>query len=349
VHGLRRAANRATIVPMRSKLWILSSFISVGLLGACGSGSDAPKCVPGASAECACPTGQHGAQSCTSAGTFAACVCAGSPLDSGSGGNGAGGSPPDAAGQGGSGGLAGGSADVGVERGALDGQFDVPMGGTDAVDVVGGTLATGGVTGTGGIAGTGGNTGQGGTTGRDAATSTGGTPSTGGNASTGGSTSTGGKVGTGGMGRGGTGGGSGGGAGIDGGETTGTGGTAGTTGSVPFEPFCAGLTTAAGAAPTKNGICADTDPQLCYKTCGPESIGFKSETCSAGVYNEQSGCTVCTVATCTLCNVSGGYLDSSGAAKSGYCVCPAPSATTGISKWSCAISTAWPCPAGQGC
>lgn len=161
--------------------------------------------------------------------------------------------------------------------------------------------------------------------------------------------------------------------------TTGAGGAAGATGATTFEPLCSGLLTAANVAPTKNGICVDTDSQLCYKTCGPESIGFKSETCTAGVYVEQSGCsfltgvdfscykipaaidatcptdaapqasTVCTVATCTLCNLNNGYLDSSGAAKTGYCVCPTPSATTGVSKWSCASSTAWPCPAGQGC
>ncbi len=159
-------------------------------------------------------------------------------------------------------------------------------------------------------------------------------------------------------------------------ETTGTGGA---TGADTYQPLCSGLLTAANVAPTKNGICTDVDPQLCYKTCGPQSIGFKSETCTAGVYVEQSGCsfltgqdyscykipaaidascptdaapqasTPCTVATCTLCNLNGGYLDSSGAAKTGDCVCPEPSATTGVSKWSCASSTAWPCPAGQGC
>jgi hypothetical protein len=163
-----------------------------------------------------------------------------------------------------------------------------------------------------------------------------------------------------------------------GGTTAGADGSAGTTGATTYDPLCAGLLTAATVAPTKNGICIDTDPQLCYKTCGPNSIGFKSETCTAGVYVEQSGCsflpdsdyscykipttvdatcptdvpqasTVCTVATCTLCSVNGGYLDSSGAAKTGYCVCPAPSAATGTSKWSCASSTAWPCPAGKGC
>jgi hypothetical protein len=141
--------------------------------------------------------------------------------------------------------------------------------------------------------------------------------------------------------------------------TTGAGGSAGATGATTtYEPLCAGLLTAASVAPSKNGICVDTDPQLCYKTCGPNSIGFKSETCTAGVYVEQSGCsflpdsdyscykipttvdatcptdvpqasTVCTVATCTLCSVNGGYLDSSGAANTGYCVCPAPSAVTG--------------------
>ena len=164
-------------------------------------------------------------------------------------------------------------------------------------------------------------------------------------------------------------------------DTTGTGGTVGSTGTsaTTYEPLCADLVTGAGISPTKNGICVDTDPQFCYKTCGPQSIGFKSETCTAGVYVEQSGCsflpdmdyscykipdaidaacptdaapqasTICEVSTCTLCNLNGGYLDSSGAAKTGYCVCPPPSATTGVSKWSCASSTAWPCPAGMGC
>jgi hypothetical protein len=165
-------------------------------------------------------------------------------------------------------------------------------------------------------------------------------------------------------------------------ETTGSGGAAGTTGTKTYEPLCSGLLTAANVAPTKNGICVDGDPPLCYKTCGPQSIGFKSETCSGGVYVEQSGCdflperdyscykipdpwvldpscptetpqatTVCNVAPCILCNVNGGYLDSGGSAKTGYCVCPPaanPDAGTS-SKWSCASTTAWPCPAGQGC
>ncbi len=118
-----------------------------------------------------------------------------------------------------------------------------------------------------------------------------------------------------------------------------------------FTPLCSGLTTAAGAAPTKGGACVAADPQLCYKTCGPQGIGFKSETCTGGLYAEQSGCTFptgadyscykipaaidascpktvpkasdpCTVAECTPCNLNGQYLDSSGASKAGYCVCP---------------------------
>jgi hypothetical protein len=157
--------------------------------------------------------------------------------------------------------------------------------------------------------------------------------------------------------------------------------TAGTSGGGDFMPLCAGLTTAAGPAPTKAGACTADDPQTCYKTCGPQSTGFKSETCSAGAYAEQSGCafpadldaacfklpttqdttcptappqasTECTVAPCTLCNGGGGptgtYLDSKGASKVGYCVCPAPGAS-GTSKWSCASTDAWPCPGAKGC
>jgi hypothetical protein len=158
--------------------------------------------------------------------------------------------------------------------------------------------------------------------------------------------------------------------------TTGSGGS--TSGNTLYQPSCTGLTTAAGVPPAKNILCPDpADPQLCYKTCGPASVGFKSEACMSGAYVEQSGCSFlpgvdyscykipaaidpscpatapkasdpCTVAPCTLCNVANSYLDSTGAAKTGYCVCPAPG-TSGTSKWSCASSTAWPCPAGMGC
>jgi hypothetical protein len=39
-------------------------------------------------------------------------------------------------------------------------------------------------------------------------------------------------------------------------------------------------------------------------------------------------------------------LDSSGAHKTGYCVCVAGSSG---SKWSCASTNAWPCPGNTGC
>jgi hypothetical protein len=53
-----------------------------------------PLCVPGASVACACVTGQQGAQTCTAAGTFAACVCAASAADAGRLGGAGGTSPP---------------------------------------------------------------------------------------------------------------------------------------------------------------------------------------------------------------------------------------------------------------
>ena len=171
-------------------------------------------------------------------------------------------------------------------------------------------------------------------------------------------------------------------AGTTGTSSGGTTGAAGASGTGAFEPLCANLTTAAGSNPTKGGVCTSADPLLCYKTCGPKSVGFKSETCppTGGVYAEESGCefptgldyscfkipepwvadptcptdaapkasTPCTVADCIPCNLNNGYFDSSGAAKTGYCVCPATSGGA-PGKWTCASSTAWPCPAGQGC
>jgi hypothetical protein len=161
--------------------------------------------------------------------------------------------------------------------------------------------------------------------------------------------------------------------------TTGSTGTAGTTGaggSAPGQPTCASTV-------AKAGTCAATDQQLCYKTCGPADTGFKSETCNGGSYTEGS-CTfppgdytcealptsipaacpttapeagsaqpACTVPTCTVCggyNMNGttptqttGYLDSTGAPKVGYCVCAG--STPATMHWSCASTTAWPCPA----
>jgi hypothetical protein len=143
-----------------------------------------------------------------------------------------------------------------------------------------------------------------------------------------------------------------------------------------FSPLCSDVPPTASGAPAKGGACTATDPQLCYKTCGPQSVGFKSETCTNGAYAEQTGCTFpdadyscykipttvdascpttapqatkpCEVAMCTPCNAGGNYLDSSGASKMGYCVCPA-AGDSGMRNWSCASATAWPCPLGKGC
>ena len=246
----------------------------------------------------------------------------------------------------GSGGATGGAATSG---GAMGTGGSVGSGGSSAT---GGTQSDGGTTSAGGAVATGGATGTvdaaatGGSTGTADAEVMGGSTSTGGNTAMGGTQS------------------------VDGATSTG-----GSTGANTFVPLCVSLLTAAGVAPTKAGACTAADPQLCYKTCGPESKGFKSETCTASTYVEQSGCsfpagdyscykiptttnvtcptvapqasTACAVAACVVCGGATGYLDSSGAAKTGYCVCPA--SATGSSKWSCASTTAWPCPAGTGC
>ena len=64
------------MVGMAPRLCIVLSCLPLALLGGCSSGSQAAKCVPGASVACACPTSQQGAQICNSAGTtFGACTC----------------------------------------------------------------------------------------------------------------------------------------------------------------------------------------------------------------------------------------------------------------------------------
>src|SRR5580698_6433839 len=105
---------------------------------------------------------------------------------------------------------------------------------------------------------TGGSIGSGGSTGTGGAVGSGGSPATGGAPGTGGATGTGGTPATGG--------------------TTGTGGATGAAGGSGFgQPVCG--STGAGTAIAKGVACTGTDPQLCYKTCGPVSIGVKSETC----------------------------------------------------------------------
>jgi hypothetical protein len=259
-----------------------------------------------------------------------------------------------------SGGLVanGGSVSAG---GAASNGGSVGSGGvatTGGANGLGGSVSSGGVVASGGETGTGGSTSSGGSSAAGGMPSADGTMSLGGSTSAGGAAAMGGSSGAGGV-------------AATGGSTS----AGGTTGTSTFVPLCAGLVTAAGVAPTKAGLCTAADPQLCYKTCGPESKGFKSETCVAGAYAEQAGCsfpaadyscykiptapdatcpatapqasTPCTVAACVVCGVTTGYLDSTGAAKVGYCVCPV--SATGTAKWSCASTTAWPCPAGTGC
>jgi hypothetical protein len=76
---LRLSANGETIVRMTGRRCLLASVLVVVCQAGCGGGNDGAKCVPGASVACACPTGQIGAQICTSEGTFAVCVC-GAPV-----------------------------------------------------------------------------------------------------------------------------------------------------------------------------------------------------------------------------------------------------------------------------
>src|SRR5450631_2984954 len=229
--------------------------------------------------------------------------------------------------------------------------------GTGGTPATGGVTGSGGVVATGGVQGTGGAPNTGGTTGTGGVQGTGGTPSTGGTTGTAGTTGTGGTPSTGGV--------------TGTGGTPSTGGTTGTAGSGGFgQPICG--SNSAGTAIAKSVACTATDPQLCYKTCGPASIGVKSETCTTGAYAEMSGCSfdpsvnytcykvpatldascptttpqagqACTVASCVVCNVAGMYLDTSSAMKTGYCVCQASG------KWTCAATNAWPCPGGTGC
>jgi len=157
----------------------------------------------------------------------------------------------------------------------------VSTGGTPVAPATGGSSATGGAApATGGIIASGGTTSAPATGG--AAPATGGTiatggaaPATGGTVATGGTTvapNTGGTAATGGT------------------TASGDGGAPNPTdASGTYQTLCKGLTTAAGPEPTKGGLCSAADTQLCYKTCGPKSIGFKSETCTGGSYQEQTG------------------------------------------------------------
>jgi hypothetical protein len=179
-----------------------------------------------------------------------------------------------------------------------------------------------------------------------------------------------------------------GGAGDERGEggTVGSGGTVGTGGAMDAgggggggggfgEPACLPKV-------AQGGACTATDQQFCYKPCGPEGAGVRSETCrSSGLYAEMDGCsydptrdyscyripvepdaacagapqagTPCDLPACRPCNSRGGiargeYFSAAGAATTGWCVCEAPDAA-GKRTWSCANAPTWPCPLGSGC
>lgn len=174
----------------------------------------------------------------------------------------------------------------------------------------------------------------------------------------------------------------------EGGEATGGGaggsaGTAGTTGENPpvdpnFSPACFLTPTQSGEEILKGTPCTPEDPQLCYRPCGPHQVGWKTETCLAGVYAEGdctfpadkdyscyaipdeidvSACGLtappaateeCGAPPCTTCNFGGFYEDTGNDVKEGYCVCRDPD-QDGIRRWTCASVTAWPCPFSQGC
>ena len=148
-------------------------------------------------------------------------------------------------------------------------------------------------------------------------------------------------------------------------------GSSGSAGALddPFEPRCEDEV-------IKGSACTAASIPVCYRSCGPDNLGSKSETCQSGSYVEQSGCSfpkrdyscyqvpsslppscpsssvprggqACQSPACTAC--FGGsaqnplYEDSTGARKSGYCVC------SDARIWTCASLPSWPCPAGEGC
>jgi len=144
-----------------------------------------------------------------------------------------------------------------------------------------------------------------------------------------------------------------------------------------YTPLCALNVTVAGEEPKKNIACTADDVQTCYRTCGPMSVGLKTETCEGGVYVEgdcefptgvdyscfsipdtidAATCPTeapqatepCDVPICTLCNLAGSYLTSTGDVKTGYCVCREPN-DDGDRTWTCASATAWPCPMAACC
>lgn len=166
------------------------------------------------------------------------------------------------------------------------------------------------------------------------------------------------------------------------GSSSGGSGASGTTGLVdpdsPYWPPCSLGLSQSGEEIKKGTPCTQDDPQLCYRECGPYSVGWKTETCLASVYAEgdctfppdqdyscfkipdvidETLCKVsapprateeCDAPVCYACNYGGQYFDTGDNVKDGYCVCREPD-ENGIRMWTCASTTAWPCPFSQGC
>ncbi len=234
-------------------------------------------------------------------------------------------------------GVGGNTAGAGAASGDAAGASD-PTGGEPSVGGASGTLGNGGNAGTAGDT-----TGAGGAASGGTSAGAGGTAASGGNGTaSGGVTATGGTPATAGGGSGGN----------------------------QFQPLCDN-------AVVKGSACGVSSTQSCYRACGPDSIGFKSETCQQGAYVEQLGCSfpsaadyscyqiphslpaecpsatvpraaqACQISQCIVC--FGGtvdnptYEDSTGAPKPGYCVCSDSGA------WTCGSVSAWPCPGGAGC
>ena len=192
---------------------------------------------------------------------------------------------------------------------------------------------------------------------------------TGGSSTGGTSGSTGAPGGEGGMGEGGAG-------------TGGSGATGGGTVNPPphpdYSPACFLQTTQDGEEIMKGTPCTSADVPLCYRPCGPNQVGWKTETCTAGVYAEgdcsfptegdyscyaipdvidTGACGVtapprateeCTAPKCMSCNFDGFYEDTGTDVKLGFCTCRDADAG-GVRRWTCASETAWPCPFSQGC
>jgi hypothetical protein len=161
-----------------------------------------------------------------------------------------------------------------------------------------------------------------------------------------------------------------------GGSTTGAGGSA--TGAGGSATGAGGSTTGAGGAGGSNvALCPTTisdkvtpcvaGADVCPKTCGVESKGSKTCTCTGGVYVCDAAVGACkypagtdlacyklpaTVAACGTpspvsnsactagdCMACSGYLDSGMVAKTGFCVCVG---VVGAKKWRCASDKEWP-------